>query len=183
MKTRLLIILAILLIGKSNISGQTYPRNLNPNYMWTALDENFTGNGLDSTTWQVMGDIKDHNLYKFVDSPATVNVNQTYDRLDLTMIKPTGGYNVVVAGDTFNIPIITGEIQSIEDFSYGIFECSATFAYDKGSFPAFWLYNDSDCNISKRNEIDIVECKKDRIFTPTFDVGIWYYPLSCGAES
>lgn len=151
--------------------------------MWTALDENFNSNGLDPATWQVTGDIKDHYLYKFVDSPATINVNQTYDRLELTMLKPTGGYDVIIEGETINIPIITGEIQSIEDFSYGIFECYATLAYNKGSFPAFWLYNDTICTYSKRNELDIVECKKDRNATPTFDVGIWYYPTNCGDES
>ncbi len=148
--------------------------------MWTVLDEDFTGNGLNRDIWEVSGVIKDHNLFKFVDSSATVNVNQAYNQLELTMIKPSGGYNVVIDGETINVPIITGEISTIEDFSYGIFECSATFAYNKGSFPAFWLYNNSICDYSKRNEVDIVECKKDRSTTPTFDVGVWYYPPNCG---
>ncbi len=79
MKTRfIIIIVALFFSGKSKVIGQAYPRNANPNYIWTVLEENFTGNGLDRNIWKVSGFIKDDNLYKFVDSPTTVNLNQTY---------------------------------------------------------------------------------------------------------
>lgn len=82
------------------------------------------------------------------------------------------------AGDTITANFIAGEVSTKKDFTYGIFECNANFAYDKGSFPAFWLYNDTSCNISARPEIDIVECKVNHS-NPTLDNHIFYYPLNC----
>ncbi len=82
-------------------------------------------------------------------------------------------------GQTITANFIAGEVSTKKDFSYGIFECNANFAYDKGSFPAFWLYNDTSCYSSSRPEIDIVECKVHHA-NPTLDNHIFYYPLNCG---
>ena len=60
-------------------------------------------------------------------------------------------------------------------FHYGIFECSMTCDYKKGTFPAFWLYNDSQCSVSKRTEIDIMEFKYEDS-SPEINHGFFYYP-------
>ena len=58
---------------------------------------------------------------------------------------------------------IAGKVSTKGYFSYGIYECNATFANKNGSFPAFWLYNDYMCDETARTEIDIVELKRNFI--------------------
>ncbi|MCF6357707.1 MAG: family 16 glycosylhydrolase [Draconibacterium sp.] len=66
-------------------------------------------------------------------------------------------------------------------FSYGVYECNATFANQKGSFPAFWSMSKEDCNAGiPNNEIDIVELKYEES-NPTIDDGMFFYPIPCGS--
>ncbi len=159
--------------------SQSYPRTMNPAYTQTKLFEDFSSGDLNRTTWQVVSDFKKDNLYIFTDSSATVKQNN--NNLELSMLRHPG-YSATVwspNGDTLiSARFIAGEVMTIDDYSYGIFECNATFAPGRGSFPAFWLYNDTMCFESERPEIDIVELKVNRR-KPTLDNNIWYYPVDC----
>ena len=158
---------------------QAYSRQANPEYTQTRLMENFTSARLNRAVWDVVSGIKKDNLYIFTDNDSTVR--QANGRLELSMHRSPGytastwspdGDTIITAG------FIAAEVISAEEYSYGIFECSATFAHGDGSFPAFWLYNDTMCIESERPEIDIVELKANRR-NPTLDNNIWYYPIEC----
>jgi len=75
---------------------------------------------------------------------------------------------------------IAGEVSTNEPYSYGIYECNATFSNIAGSFPAFWLISGEPCTSSFNHEIDIVELKHNHS-NPTLDNNIMYYePYVCG---
>lgn len=163
----------------SNAFSQNDQRMGNHVYTQTRLMENFESKQLNRNVWNVVsGAVKD-DLYMFVDSLATVNQNS--NQLDLSMIRHPGYSTEVWSPEGMKkvtVNFISGEIATIKDYSYGIFECNATLAYNKGSFPAFWLYSDARCDETERPEIDIVELKVDRR-KPTLDNNIWYYPVNC----
>lgn len=163
----------------NNTRSQPNPRLGNLEYTQTVFMENFSSANLDRDVWRVSANIIKSHLFIFTDSTATVN--QTERGLGLSMINRPG-YTTSIwtpeGSKTVEADFIAGEVMSNKDFSYGIFECNATLAYGKGSFPAFWLYNDTMCFESERPEIDIVELNASRN-PATLDVNIWYYPENC----
>jgi len=175
-------------ISSLSLYSQTYLRTENPKYAQTIYFEDFNSNFNFRNNWTVsshgLGGSKTNKFYIWVDSTATVYVNEYSSRLELsalyrpgyttTMWTPQNPYSIIIED------YISGQVQSIKDFSYGVFECNAKFNFKKGSFPAFWLYNDTMCFESKRPEIDIVEMKYDDT-NPTYDNNIYYYPYGCGA--
>lgn len=174
-----LILILNLLLNAFNSNAQTYPRLGNPEYMQTRLIENFDAAELNRNLWRVISNDKKDNLYILADTPATVN--QTDNSLVLSMRRHPG-FSAQTWSSEGNVTItsnfISGSVMTVEDYSYGIFECSATFAHGKGSFPAFWLYSDAMCFETERPEIDVVELKANRR-NPTLDNNIWYYPFGC----
>ncbi len=163
--------------------SQPHPRLGNPEYTQTVFMENFNTEHLDREAWSVVSNVIKSNLFIFTDSSATVH--QTERGLGLSMLRHPG-YTTEIwtpEGDSVvEADFIGGEVMTEADFSYGIFECNATLAYGDGSFPAFWLYNDTMCTETERPEIDIVELKAESN-NPTLDVGIWYYPEDCQAQT
>ncbi|MFW6310581.1 MAG: glycoside hydrolase family 16 protein, partial [Prolixibacteraceae bacterium] len=163
--------------------GQIYSRLGNPKYTQTVFIEKFSSENLNREVWRASANIKKSNLFIFTDSIATVNTSER--GLGLSMLRHPGFTTAVWTpqGDSIvEADFIGGEVISKADFSYGIFECNATLAYGEGSFPAFWLYNDTMCTESERPEIDIVELKAESS-NPTLDVGIWYYPENCRPQT
>ena len=173
------ILLLNLLFYFNHLNGQSYSRLSNPEYMQTRLIENFDADKLDRNVWRVVSNSITDSLYIFADTTTTVN--QTGNSLELSMRRHPGfsAQTWSPEGDvTITADFISGSVMTVEDYSYGIFECSATFAHGKGSFPAFWLYSDAMCFETERPEIDIVELKVNRR-NPTLDNNIWYYPADC----
>ena len=159
--------------------SQSYSRLSDPQYMQTKLAESFDAQTLNRDIWRVLTNMKKDNLYIFADTSATVN--QTGEGLELTMMSYPGFTSKTWSPEgeiTIEADFITGEVMTNEVFTYGVFECLATFAHERGSFPAFWLYSDAMCTETERPEIDIVELKVNRR-NPTLDNNIWYYPLNC----
>ncbi|MFW6290397.1 MAG: glycoside hydrolase family 16 protein [Mariniphaga sp.] len=176
------LISASILMGIDAFS-QSFPRLGNPEYTQTVFTEDFSTEMLNREVWKVSSNSIKSNLYIFADTTATVN--PTERGLELSMLRHPG-YSTEVwtpGGDSLvEADFIGGEVMTKADFSYGIFECNATLAYGSGSFPAFWLYNDTMCTETERPEIDIVELKADS-YDPTLDVGIWYYPKDCKPQT
>ena len=150
-------------------------------YAQTIFQEDFSSSSLDQTKWVVSNRTShERNLFAFKDTTATVYLNPVTDKLDLRIIKIPNGYTYLQYDGSYNtVYFLAGGIRSQLDFPYGVYECEATFSHNKGAFPAFWLYNDSDCSISKRDEIDIVECKVWRS-NPTYDTHILHHPDCSG---
>lgn len=176
---QLFLLLTANLFPAINSLSQSYPRLGNPEYTQTVFTEDFSSANLNRQVWRISANIIKSNLYIFTDSSATVN--QTERGLGLSM-ENRPGYTTTIwtpEGDELvKADFIAGEVMSTKEFSYGIFECNATLAYGRGSFPAFWLYNDTMCTETERPEIDIVELNASRK-PPTFDINIWYYPENC----
>ncbi len=157
--------------------SQENNRLSNPDYMWTSLYEEFDSSILNRETWRVSAsESRENGLFIWADSSVTVN--QKDGNLELSMVRHSGFKAVNWAGETISSNFIAGQIATKAYFSYGIFECNATFAHKNGSFPAFWLYNDYMCDETARTEIDIVELKRNFI-SSTLDNTVWYYPLEC----
>ncbi len=166
-----------------NAYSQSTSRFANQYYMQTKLAEDFSSEKLNREVWREMPDRKKDDLFIFTDNTATVR--QIGSNLELSMLRQPGFTAKTWSpnGDTIiTADFIAGEVMTVEDYSYGIFECNATFAAGKGSFPAFWLYNDTMCFESHRPEIDIVELKINHR-NPTLDNNIWYYPEDCRPQS
>ena len=175
--------LLVLLLFPVFCYAQVNPRMVNRKYAQTVYLEDFSSSQTFKSDWTASYSTNDNSLYSFVDTSATIDLNENNSELNLRMIKIPGGYTNSYWAGTFITNFIAGEITSNDYFGYGVYQCNAKFAYDKGSFPAFWLYNDSECTLSKRNEIDIVECKVDNSNPPTLDNNMFYYPPSCGASN
>ncbi len=157
--------------------SQSTDRRFNPNYMWTSLFETFEEEQLDRDVWEVSKPgLREKGLFMWADSLSTVN--QKDGSLHLSMRRAPGHKAVVWTGDTITANFIAGQVKSRNYYSYGIYECNAYFAGQRGSFPAFWLYNDFMCDDTYLNEIDIVELKRN-FLAETLDNAIWYYPKGC----
>jgi len=157
-----------------NLYPQSNPRMGNPDYTMTVLNEDF--NSLSSNRWEISHNSMYDSLLIWV--PDIPTVNCTNGNLYLRMSRSSGYTTVNEAGQPITADFISGQVVSKNYFNYGIFECEATFAYNRGSFPAFWLYNDTSTYESARPEIDIVECKHERLYDPPIHCAIWYYPLN-----
>jgi beta-glucanase (GH16 family) len=173
-----------------NLYSQTYLRTENPKYSQTVYFEDFNLYQNFINRWtpisHELGGTLNNKFYIWVDSTSTVNINENSSRLELSALYSPGYTTTMWASfqnpdSTIIEDYIAGQVQSIQDFPYGVFECNAKFNYKKGAFPAFWLYNDTMCFESKRPEIDIVEMKYDDT-NPTYDNNIFYYPYGCGSS-
>lgn len=163
-------------VSLSSFSQDT-DRRINPDYMWTSLDETFDGEELNRDIWEISSPVlRENGLFMWSDSASVINQNN--GSLNLSMRRAPGHQAVHWSGDTLTANFIAGQVQTRNYYSYGIYECNATFASQRGSFPAFWLYNDYMCDESYRNEIDIVELKRN-FLGGTLDNAIWYYPEDC----
>lgn len=157
----------------------------NPIYVQTKFFDDFKSSQLNRSVWNVKSHeiVKDKyqtNLFIWVDSVATVN--QSNDSLNLSMLY----YQNYRTTDWNNNPItanfIAGSLETFQTFSYGVYECKANFANQRGSFPAFWLMSKMPCSTSYNNEIDIVELKYEHD-SPTLDNNIFYWPTNCNPNN
>ena len=147
-----------------------------PEYLWTSFYDSFDSEKLNSEKWEISSPaLREKGLFIWAD---TATVKQKDGSLLLSMKRHPGYSAVYWNGDTVTADFIGGQVQSTNYFRYGIFECNALFANKRGSFPAFWLYNDFSCRETYRNEIDIVELKRNFI-AGTLDNTIWFYPVDC----
>ncbi len=171
-----------LLLFITNINAQYNPRLENENYMVTKFYDSFSSSQLDRSVWtpsahEIRKDKYDIDLFIWVDSSATVN--QSYGSLHLSMLHYPNYTTTNWDDDPITADFIAGQVESKEHFTYGVYECSATFANKKGSFPAFWSMSSEDCDIGMpNNEMDFVELKYEHS-NPTIDNGIFYYPPPC----
>ena len=164
--------------------SQTNPRRENQNYMQTKLNEDFNTGTLNRDIWDPstrgLFNVSNIDILIWVDSVATVKVNQNTGSLDLSMLSsPNYTTTDRWGGQTITANFIAGQVRTYERYGYGIFECNATFACLRGSFPAFWIY--SDLPNSVQNEIDFVELKYNHDL-PTLDNHIFYYPIGSPAQ-
>ena len=143
--TLLTIAIFILFLNVTSFS-QSNPRMENPDYAVTNFFDDF--NASFRNNWEpfdnsLFSSSKTPNLLIWVDSTATIYQNS--GDLNLTAIKDVGYTTKDWYGNPITANFISGQIRSKERFLYGVFECSATFGYKQGSFPAFWLFFDSIC--------------------------------------
>jgi hypothetical protein len=155
----------------------------NPQYTKTIFYDDFTATQLNRSVWNVSAHgIREGSNHKkisiWVDSIATVN--QTNGNLNLSMLHYPNYTTTDWDSNPISANFIAGEVNTYTYFSYGVFECNATFANQPGSFPAFWLISAEDCNNIRNNEIDIVELKYNHQ-NPTLDNNIFHYRTPCGA--
>ena len=178
------LVLTGLLFNQYSFS-QSNPRMQNPIYVQTKFFDDFKSSQLNRSVWNVASHsiVKDKyqtNLFIWVDSIATVN--QSNDSLNLSMLY----YQNYRTTDWNNNPItanfIAGSLETFQTYSYGVYECKANFANQKGSFPAFWLMSKMPCSSSYNNEIDIVELKYEHD-SPTLDNNIFYWPTNCNPNN
>ncbi len=170
-----------ILLFSTNSYSQNNPRLENTNYAQTKLFDDF--NSLNRTTWKVHnGEYfippSKRNLLIWLDSIATVSVNQNSGNLALSMLQYPNYRMKNYLQETITANFISGQVTSLDSYTYGIFECSATFSDQLGAFPAFWTHSEMPCSSSFNNEIDIVEKKIDHL-NPTLDNHIFYYPSNC----
>ncbi|NQU86485.1 MAG: family 16 glycosylhydrolase [Mariniphaga sp.] len=173
---KIILIISIIILFSQNLFSQSYPRMGNPNWVTNDFFEDFNGS-FDRSVWDVFHNwcgagSQDEIIFSWVDSPYTVN--QNYGNLYLSA-RASENYT----GCGTSVDFISGQVATKEDFHYGIYECSATFDYEHGSFPAFWLTYRIDCNVSHRAEIDIVELKK-KDSDSDLDNNAFYKPIGCG---
>lgn len=169
----------LILTATSSLFSQAPDRRYNPNYVWTSFKEEFTDTILDREVWQPTTRFK-RGLGFLIDSTETIQVKE--GNL-LLMMKRMPNYL-----DSLWNPInwqreysdyVGGEVASIRKFQYGIFECKAMYAHKRGSWPAFWLFGDSDIpsvSASIGNEIDIAELARTGGYPKMMHVIHYYHP-------
>lgn len=175
MKNKLLNLIICLIISLPALS-QTNPRLVNQNYMRTVLFDDFLETQLN-------------NQWRFETYKRSLGVLSNDSRthrvlsgnLELKMIySPNYSYEGYT-GDYVGSEIITNSA-----FRYGSFECRAKFAYQNGSWPAFWILGGDDVPCiqgGKGNEIDIAELKcEDSNLTIDHVIHYYYAPLQCDGE-
>lgn len=174
----------IVLVLFISISGypQSDPRNFNENYMFTPLFEEFNGTLLSSQWHPTIHYAR--GIGFLVNSTQTINVNAGNLRLGMFYSR---NYMDSIWSDSFGWQTyykdyIGGEINSNEEYSYGIFECRAKFAHENGSWPAFWTIGVTDLPCRDNNEIDIAELVCDHQ-NPTLDNVIHYYEPDLNCDS
>lgn len=178
MKCLVLTIIGCVLISVG-LHSQTYDRRYHPDYMWTSLDENFSGPQLDRNVWVPSTHFK-RSLGFLIDSTITVKVNK--GNLELKMqhiphyldsIWRTSGWEHIYSN------YVGGEVNTIKKFRYGVFECRAKYALKSGSWPAFWLIGGEDIPCPPGgygSEIDIAELTTENDFPTMMHVIHRYYP-------
>ncbi|MDP2337733.1 MAG: hypothetical protein Q8N05_15070 [Bacteroidota bacterium] len=135
--------------------SQSYNRMENPNYAITTFLEDFTSSQLDPIWTPSTHGTKDGspnyapNLFIFIDSIATIN--QTNGNLNLSMLSYPNYKGTDWEGHVISANFIAGEVTTNQYFSYGVFECNATFANGHGSF----LHAHQDMHKSSRRLVQI----------------------------
>ena len=114
---------------------------------------------------------------------STIKLRATYEGwIDSTYSLPPfqphyGGFD---AGWHDKLYYNSGSVTSLEPILYGYFEARCKYPVSRGSFPAFWLYGNSDGN---SREIDIFEYSwifngsyywNENDSARQFNGGIWY---------
>lgn len=177
-KCKILLFVALCLVTLQSYS-QTNPRLVNAQYMQTVFYDDFIGSTIDRNTW----DVSSHYIRELgflVDNPLNINVyngnlelKMKYVPNYLDSIWKTTGWKHVYSDYT------GAEISTKQLFRYGSFECSAKFAHEKGSWPAFWIigWDGISCPPGGYgNEIDIAEFKCDDSSNTLDHVIHRYYP-------
>jgi len=136
MKNPRIILLSLFVILVSMGKSQAQLSVYDANYTYTALDEDFSSS-LDSTLWKANRFMRGE-LGLLIDSSATINVNVVNKKLELTMID-CPGCQVIKPDTTYTSEYAGGEIYTLKNFHYGIFECRAKFSELTGAWPAFWM--------------------------------------------
>jgi len=182
MKKIISAIMCFLWLVSSSFS-QSYNRMENPNYARTTFFEDFNNPTLDRNVWiptikTIKNGSKNYapNLFIFIDSIATIN--QTNGSLCLSMLNYPNYRSTDWNGNTITANFIAGEVNTSRYFSYGVFECDATFANGYGSFPAFWTHSQRPCISSINNEMDIVELKINNT-NSDFNYNTFLYSVPC----
>ena len=142
MKRLILITLIGGILSGSSSFSQTNPRLQNPNYVMTKLYDDFNTSQLNRNVWNVSAHAiregsNNRKIFIWVDSVATVN--QANGNLNLSMLRYPNYTTTDWEGNTLTANFIAGQIETYQYFTYGIFECNATFSNQPGTFPAFWL--------------------------------------------
>ena len=177
------LIIIVTLLFQNLIFGQSASRYSNPNYMWTTLDENFTGTSLNPGVWVPMTHYK-RGLGFLVNTPNTINVAN--DNLELKLqhapnyldsIWKTAGWLHVYSN------YVGGEVTTVKTFHYGVFECRAKYAKQPGSWPAFWIIGSDGIPCPPGgygNEIDMAEMFSIEPYPQMNHIIHRYYPpLNC----
>jgi beta-glucanase (GH16 family) len=178
MKAFALTIIGVVILC-SGIYSQTYNRHYNPAYMWTSLDENFSGSDLDRSVWGTTTQFK-RNIGFLIDSPKTIQIKS--GNLELKMRSVHGYLDSLwtVQGWKHDYPdYVGGEIVTKNKYRYGIFECRAKYALKSGSWPAFWLIGNDGIPCPPGlhgSEIDIAELSCQSDFPTMMHVIHRYYP-------
>lgn len=182
MKKIISVIICLFGLVSSSFS-QSYNRMENPNYARTTFFEDFNSPSLNTSIWEpTIHTIKNGspnyapNLFIFVDSIATIN--PTNGSLNLSMLSYPNYPGTDWQGHRISANFIAGEVNTSQYFSHGVFECNATFANGHGSFPAFWLHGNPDCQNRDGNEIDFVELKINNS-NSDFNYNTFRYPVPC----
>ncbi len=139
---------------------------MDEDYMYTSFFDDFNNANLPG--WHA--GLIYRGIGQLIDSSLTHNVQN--GNLELSMIH-VNGYN-----DSANY--VGAEFITDKDFSFGIFECEASFAQGLGSWPAFWAFH-SDCLNNEGSEIDFAEYFGRYVTPPaTNEIGHYIHHWLCG---
>lgn len=176
-KINLTMIFTILFINFT--LGQSASRYANPNYMWTALIENFDEPIDRVNIWNVQSHYK-RDLGFLVDNPSNINIQNGNLELKMRYVPnyldslwKTTGWEHVYSNYT------GAEISTKKMYRYGIYECRAKYAKQPGSWPAFWIIGGDGIPCPPGgygNEIDIAEMFSHSPFPILHHLVHRYYP-------
>jgi hypothetical protein len=135
MKSILSIILVIIFLN-INLLSMAQGNSYDERYAFTSFFDSFDGTRYSTENWTPQNNYG-RGSEILINSDSTIRVQN--GTLQLWMLKNFDNY-----------PFAGGELISNRFFSYGIFECAANFAIERGSWAAFWLFGGG-------GEIDIAE--------------------------
>ncbi len=138
MKTIIQIIL-VLVLQCVTILVMAQGNSYDERYTFTSFFDDFEGATFDPLKWHPQQEYG-RGLEMLVNSDSTIRVRN--QALELSMRNDHTGNLYYNYGDESwrAYPFVGGELVSNEAFGYGIYECIANFAIDKGSWAAFWLF-------------------------------------------
>jgi len=147
--TLVVMLFAVLFLGCTSDDDEPTTNNSDYNLVWS---EEFNGNSLDNTSWEIMGrGSAGYNNY-FTSNPALYEVKDG----SLTL---RGIVNNIDPTDTAQY--LTCGVRTIRDFGLGKIEIRAKLGSAKGAWPAFWMMPSRGIH---SGEIDIMEHLNSDIF-------------------
>ena len=147
--TLVVMLFAVLFLGCTSDDDEPTTNNSDYNLVWS---EEFNGNSLDNTSWEIMGrGSAGYNNY-FTSNPALYEVKDGC----LTL---RGIVNNIDPTDTAQY--LTCGVRTIRDFGLGKIEIRAKLGSAKGAWPAFWMMPSRGIH---SGEIDIMEHLNSDIF-------------------